>query len=215
MSDISAIVWPAVAIAVLHTAAGVDHTLPFALLARAQSWTLLRLWVVTALCGFAHVAASVALSLLGIAVGSAASQILQIENRRDEVASKLLIGLGLLYAAFGCYRSFRGRTGPLPHDHGDSIAGVKGATALALLLVFVLGPCEFLVAPLMAAHAYGWSAVITVALAFALSTIGTMLALVTMMYVGLSTRRLGFLDRHIHAIGGLTIMASGLAIELF
>ena len=46
---LSLLLGTAVGIAALHTAVGVDHTLPFIALGRAQNWTLRKVLVVTAL----------------------------------------------------------------------------------------------------------------------------------------------------------------------
>ena len=42
-----------------HTLVGVDHSLPFVVLARSQQWSLKKTWAVTGLCGVAHVGSSV------------------------------------------------------------------------------------------------------------------------------------------------------------
>ena len=54
----------AVGIAFIHTLIGIDHSLPFVVLARAQRWTMRRLMAVTALCGLGHVLGSILLRLL-------------------------------------------------------------------------------------------------------------------------------------------------------
>ena len=59
----------AVTIGFLHTLIGVDHTLPFVVLARAQKWSLQRLLVITNLCGLGHVLSSLLLGWVGISLG--------------------------------------------------------------------------------------------------------------------------------------------------
>ena len=53
---------------VTHTALGPDHTLPFVMLARAQSWSRRRTLWVTFVCGLGHVASALLLVAVGFAV---------------------------------------------------------------------------------------------------------------------------------------------------
>jgi len=225
----------AVGIGVVHTAIGVDHSLPFVVLAKAEGWSLKRLWTVTALCGLAHVLSSVLLAGAAIGLGVAADRLLAFERSRGGVAAWMLIAFGMTYGIWALSRTLRGRRHAhghlhpdgLWHDHehghggGHAHAHRRGllSTTLALFLVFILGPCEFLIGPLVAAHRFGWLWVALVGLTFAAATIGTMLALVTLGHWGLAHRALGahrlaFLDRHMHALAGFSIAISGLAIQV-
>lgn len=219
----------AAGVAVFHTVVGVDHSLPFIVLAKAERWPLRRLWAVTALCGVAHVLSSVLLALGAIGLGVAVDSVLGVEERRGSAASWLLIGFGTIYGVWATVRRARGRTHRHAHVHLDGLVHThdhdhrsehvhahphaKAATTLALFLIFVLGPCEFLVAPLMAAHRFGWPWVVATASTFSLATIGTMLAVVTLGHWGLGLRRLEFLESNMHAIAGFTIALSGFAIQ--
>lgn len=85
----------------------------------------------------------------------------------------------------------------------------------ALLIIFVLGPCEALV-PLM----FG-SALLTdpgaawwVAGVFGGATVGTMMLLVWLGHTGLSLRALGKLEPHFNWLAGVAIALSGLAVQL-
>ena len=49
----------AATVGLVHTVMGVDHSLPFVVLARAQRWSLRKLLLVTAACGAAHILSSV------------------------------------------------------------------------------------------------------------------------------------------------------------
>src|SRR5687767_4016969 len=90
----------AAGVAVLHAALGIDHTLPFVLMGRAQGWRLPRLLGITALCGVAHVAASVVLGLAGGALGMTVERLAQIDGTRDRIGAWLLIAFGLTYAVW-------------------------------------------------------------------------------------------------------------------
>jgi nickel/cobalt exporter len=99
----------AASIGFLHTLIGPDHYLPFIVLARARRWSLRKTTLVTVACGVGHVASSVLLGSLGIALGLAVSRLETIESRRGEIAAWLLIGLGLAYAVWGLHRALRHR----------------------------------------------------------------------------------------------------------
>ena len=77
----------AVSIGFIHTLIGVDHTLPFVVMGRAQSWRLRRTLAVTCLCGLGHVLSSVLLGSLGIGLGVALSRMEWLESSRGELAS--------------------------------------------------------------------------------------------------------------------------------
>ena len=115
-------------LAIVHTLLGVDHSLPFVALGRARGWTLARTLLVTAVCGAGHVASSVAIGALGVALGIATDALLWLESARGELAAALLIGFGLAYAAWAVWSRLRGRSGAHLHAGMDAVrAGAAGA----------------------------------------------------------------------------------------
>jgi nickel/cobalt exporter len=204
----------AASLAIVHTLIGIDHSLPLAALGRARGWALGRTLLVTGVCGAGHVASSVVIGAAGVGLGVATDSLLQIESARGELAAALLIGFGLAYTAWAVWsprRGHRGR-GAATHPNGD----IRGVTAWALFVVFVLGPCEPLI-PLMAVPglAGDWLAVTAVAAVFGLLTIGVMLAAVAAAWYGIGWIgrpgvHLG--DRLAHATTGLVVAASGAAV---
>jgi nickel/cobalt transporter (NicO) family protein len=223
----------AVGIGFFHTLIGVDHSLPFVVLGRAQGWSVKKLLAITALCGTGHVLSSVLLGFVGIGFGVAVGRLEWIEGRRGEISAWLLIGFGLAYAAWAIWRSLRNRLHHHVHFHADRAAhehqhshggehlhphGLdrRALTVWALFVVFVLGPCEPLIPLLMVpAMAYHWSGVALVAAAFGITTIATMLAVVMVGYLGFRPSFFGFLEKHVHAVAGLMIAFSGIAIKAF
>ncbi len=220
----------------VHTLVGVDHSLPFVVIARAQGWSLRRLLLITGACGLGHVLSSVVIGIVGIGLGVALRQVQWVEETRGGLAANLLIGFGLAYMVWGVYRGLRGKrhrhlhthANGTQHDHdhshlGDHLHVHEGArrgrgkalTVFALVVVFVLGPCEVLI-PLLIVPAFehSWWVVAAVVAVFAAATIGTMLGLVTLGHLGLRWRGLDSLDRYMHALAGGAIAASGLAIQL-
>ena len=218
----------------VHTLIGVDHTLPFVVLGRAEGWTLRRLLWITGLCGLGHVLSSVVIGLGGIALGLALRQLEWFEQTRGGLAAYALIGFGLAYMVWGIYQGWRGKRhrhvhihpDGVQHDHDHAHHGehshvhpegrrARGVTVLALAVVFLLGPCEVLI-PLLIVPAFEhtWWVLGGVVVVFGAATIGTMLTVVTLGHLGLRHRRFDALDRYMHALAGGAIVASGLAIQL-
>ncbi len=217
----------AVGIALIHTLIGVDHTLPFVVLGKAQGWSLRRTLGLTALCGLGHVLSSVLLGIVGIGLGVALLRLEWLESFRGTLAAWLLISFGLLYAAWAMARKRRRqrdthRHGSVVHTHHQSgeshvhpSLNGKVLTGWSLFVIFVLGPCEPLIPLLMApAVSHGSAAVALVATVFGGVTIGTMLLLVAGGYYGIRLRRLSWVEHHSHVVAGLSIASAGAAIML-
>ena len=218
----------AASLAIVHTLIGIDHSLPLAALGRARGWALRRTLLVTGVCGAGHVASSVVIGAAGVGLGVATDSLLRIESVRGELAAALLLGFGLSYTAWALWSRRRGRqgggtppgraarAGDEPDAGGGRPGDIRGATAWALFVVFVLGPCEPLI-PLMVVPglAGDWLAVAAVAAVFGLLTIAVMLAAVTAAWhgigwIGHSARHRG--ERLAHAAAGLVVTASGAAV---
>ena len=214
-------------LAVVHTLLGVDHSLPFVALGRARGWTLQRTLLVTAVCGAGHVASSVAIGALGVALGIATDALLWIESARSELAAALLIGFGLAYAAWALWRRLPGRDGAHLHTAGAdggmergaaaataaATAGAARITPWALFIVFVLGPCEPLI-PLMVVPgmAGDWLTVAAVVGVFGLLTVAVMLLAVAAAYSGVGLLAGTRISRHADVAAGLVVAASGAAV---
>ena len=87
-------------------------------------------------------------------------------------------------------------------------------TPWVLFTIFVLGPCEPLIPILMyPAARSSVPGMLLVTLTFAAVTLATMAAVVALLSRGYHALSLGKLERYSHAIAGLTIALSGLAIQ--
>lgn len=202
---LSALLIAAASIAFTHTLVGVDHYLPFVVLNRSQQWSLKKTLTMTAVSGVGHVVGSVLLGMIGIALGVALKRLEWVESVRGGLASWGLIAFGLVYAAWALTRR-------QAHHHQTPTSSF---TFWSVFLVFVLGPCEPLIPLLMfPASQGGWGEVALVTATFAVITIGTMLAMVTIGVWGLGVPKLGFVEKHAHAFAGLAIATSGLAIQV-
>lgn len=227
----------AATIGVTHTLLGPDHYIPFIAMARAGEWRLGRTLGLTVACGVGHVAGSVILGALGIALGWAVGGLAWVEGLRGEVAGWLLLGFGVAYTAWGVRRALRNRPHSHWHAHGDGTvhhhehrhhgghahvheagAGTSQArrmTPWVLFTVFVFGPCEPLIPILMVPAAQGsWWGVAFVTSLFGLATVATMVAVVTVGYLGMARLALGPMERYAHALAGLALVACGAAIQL-
>ena len=220
----------------VHTLAGPDHYLPFVMMSRARGWRWPRTALITFLCGLGHVLGSVVLGAIGIAAGIAISQLESLESARGDVAAWLMIAFGLIYAAWGIRRLGRGKKhthvhlhkdGALhSHDHDHSHDGehmhvhdedpkTRSITPWVLFTIFVFGPCEVLIPLLMFPAANeSVSGLVLVTAVFGFTTIGTMLVMVLALGYGLRFVHLGWLERHVHTLAGLTIALCGALILL-
>lgn len=228
MDALTVLVGSAVSIGFLHTLIGVDHSLPFVVIGRAQGWSLRKTLGLTVLCGVGHVLSSVALGTLGIGLGMAVTRMEWVESWRGEIAAWILVLFGLAYAGWSLARGRRRQQAA--HAHGEQVhshehsdgephrhegPSPRALTAWSLFIIFVLGPCEPLIPLLMVpALSFGAWTVVPVAGAFAVTTIGTMALVVAVGYHGIRLPLFRHLEAHAHTLAGLAIAASGLAIQL-
>lgn len=109
----------AASVAIVHTVLGPDHYLPFVAMSRAGGWSRQKTIVITVLCGLGHVLSSVALGLVGIALGVAAFKLEWIEKFRGDLAGWLLLAFGLVYFLWGVRRAIRNHPHSHFHAHAD------------------------------------------------------------------------------------------------
>lgn len=208
----------------VHTALGLDHSLPFIALAHARGWTLGRTLAITVACGTLHVLSSVLIAGIGLALGSAGQELLALEETRGAWAAWLLVGLGFAYAAVALWRS-RAPTlaaGGTLAEHGRELQALPSRRLMpALFLIFALGPCEALLPLLMASGmTLDIQQGVLIAAVFSVATVATMLGLVSAGFLGAArlSKHLGTwtprLRQHAHTLAGVTLLASGLGIRL-
>lgn len=232
----------AVSIALIHTLAGPDHYLPFVAMARAGRWSLRKTLRVTFFCGVGHVGSSVALGLVGVALGIGVEKLEWIESARGEWAAWLLIAFGMTYLTWGIWRAVRNKPHSHFHVHEDgtlhSHSHVHSAdhahlhesgngvappeiepvlparwSPMTLFIVFAFGPCEPLIPLIMyPAARHNLGGLVLVTALFAVATIGTMLTLVGCMTMGATRFRWDGMERFSHAMAGGIVTACGVAI---
>jgi ABC-type nickel/cobalt efflux system permease component RcnA len=233
-SEVAVLLLTAASLGFLHTLLGPDHYVPFAVMATARKWTLRRTISVTLLCGVGHIAGSVVLGIVGIAMGFGLASLEQIQSFRGTFAAWALVAFGLMYFAWGLRRAFRNQAHTHVHfhskrkmhqhrhsHHGEhahvhEVAGMAKLTPWALFVIFVLGPCEALIPLLMfPAAKHSFAEVLMVVLVFGAVTIVTMVGAVIATTKGLSFIPLDRFSRFNHALAGMGIGMCGLAIILF
>ena len=227
--EIALLTLSAAVIAFIHTVLGPDHYLPFIAMAKAREWDLQRTIRVTLACGIGHLAGSVILGLVGIALGTQLSSLEWLERVRGGLAAWLLIGFGLMYMAWGLRLAYRNR----PHNHWHVHAGSvhqhehnhrgnhahvhesakRSLAPWIIFVIFILGPCEPLIPLLMyPAAKESLLGVLLVTTVFGLVTVATMTTIVAIAYLGVSTINLNRFERFSHAAAGGTILICGLAV---
>jgi sulfite exporter TauE/SafE len=223
--ELTILTFNAMAVAFIHTVIGPDHYLPFIVMSKARNWSFAKTTWITLACGIGHVASSVVLGLAGYAVGASLRRLEWIESFRGELAAWALIIFGALYAAWGLWQMKRKGPDGHTHDHllhlhshnhiHDPKTGAEiSLTPWILFAIFVFGPCEPLI-PLFIypAATNGWAGAWLVSIAFAVVTIGSMLALVLAGRYGLNWLPVGRLARYNHVLAGSTIAIAGCTIQ--
>ncbi|OGC88552.1 MAG: hypothetical protein A2142_00640 [candidate division Zixibacteria bacterium RBG_16_48_11] len=228
-SELTVLTTAAASIGFVHSILGPDHYLPFVVMAKARNWNLGKTTLITTLCGIGHVLSSVLIGLAGIALGLALANLETIETIRGEIAAWGLIAFGLLYGVWGLRRAYRNRPHQHWHAHEDLAHTHKHThqeehlhlhessgrlTPWVLFIIFAFGPCESLIPLLMyPAAQHSLSGTLWVATVFGIATIGTMLVTVLSLSLGIKKVSLGPLERFSHALAGIAIAISGMAIK--
>jgi sulfite exporter TauE/SafE len=222
----------AASIGLLHTLLGPDHYLPFIVMARARGWSTVKTAWITVLCGIGHIAGSILLGTIGIALGIGVTRLESFEAVRGGLAAWLLIAFGLVYFAWGIRRAIKNRphvhnhvhaggmehthshTHTNEHAHAHEKEGKAGITPWVLFTIFVLGPCEPLIPLLMYPAAKSSTmGVVLVAGIFGGVTVATMLGVVLLSTAGINLLPFRRVERYSHALAGGAVFLCGAAIQ--
>ncbi len=231
-AELNALIITAASIGFFHTLLGPDHYLPFIMMSWARKWSLAKTSLITVLCGFGHIASSVVLGFVGVAMGVALKKLNFIESFRGNIAAWLLIAFGLAYLVWGLRRAWRNKPHEHSHEHADELSHAHSHThnhhhahvhdskspqsiaPWALFVIFVFGPCEPLIPILMyPAAKNSIFGLVVVTCVFGAVTIGTMLTAVLLSLAGVNFVPLRRLQRFSHVIAGAAILLCGLAIQ--
>jgi hypothetical protein len=199
----------AVSVGSLHSLAP-DHWAPFAAVARARGWTAGRTLRVTLLCGFGHVTVSALLGLAGLFFGL--RMIESFGKRMEAAGGFLLIVFGIAYAVWGLRRAAGRKLHGHAHAHYDHVHEPSRATAWTLFLLFSADPCVAVLPILVAAAPLGAPTAAGIVLAYEVSTLAAMSALVLPARAGAAALRWRWLDRYADAAAGGSIALVGLVV---
>lgn len=231
--DIYLLTLTAASISFIHTIAGPDHYIPFIVMAKARDWSIAKTSWITFLCGLGHIASSVVLGLVGVALGIAVSSLDGLESFRGSVAGWALTSFGLVYLVWGIRRAIKNKPHTHVHFHEDGISHEhshghsqehahphehspkSSLTPWILFTIFLFGPCEPLIPIVMyPAAQHSMSGLIIVTTVFGAVTIATMLGIVLVSIFGINLLPIGKMERYTHAMAGGSIFLCGLAIQL-
>jgi hypothetical protein len=241
MTSASLLVATVAAVGVLHTMVP-DHWAPVAVVARSQGWSRLQTARAAALAGAGHVTSTLLLGLLAWSAGMlAAAHYASLVNR---ISAFALIAFGLWIAYAGWREAVASRDNELHghahrHRHSDGIEHVhwhqhdertwhvaNGGTITmhehahsisrraALLLILGSSPMVEGLPAFFAASSHGGALVGTMAVVFAVSTIGTYVVLSTAALGGFERLALGKLERYGEALSGAVVACVGV-VALF
>lgn len=100
------------------------------------------------------------------------------------------------------------------HVHVHNESNEKKITPWLLFIIFIFGPCEILIPLLMFPAAQNhFGILVAVTLAFAITTIGTMLFLVAFGLKGIRLIHFNSFEKYSHALAGAMILMCGIAIR--
>jgi hypothetical protein len=239
MTDINILLFGAAGAGFLHALAP-DHYLPFIVLSKARKWSIGRTLFTTFYCGLGHVASSIIIASIGVALGYGVSHIevagLEewsggVDAVRGKYSKWLFLAFGFVYLVWGIYSAIKNKPHTHFHSHGDGEAHVHAdghtphtdhtrqstqrLTRWVLFIIFVLGPCEallpFVIIP-ASQYGFDFTGIMLVALLFSTITILTMCATVTIGYYGFKILPTAKIERFMHAIAGAVIFLSGFVI---
>lgn len=229
--EIALLTFSAAAIAFVHTLLGPDHYLPFVAIAKARGWSVSKTLRITLFCGIGHLAGSVVLGLIGVAMGTSLSSLEWLEAVRGNLAAWLLIGFGLAYTVWGLRQAWRSRPHTHWHQHEGNVHchehrhhqahahihenSASPLTTWVIFIIFILGPCEPLIPLLMyPAARESLVGVVMVTAVFGVVTVLTMLAAVWVAAKGLEAVAFKRYERFSHAIAGFAVLICGLSIVI-
>ena len=228
MSELGILLTTAVSIAFIHTLIGIDHYVPFITLSQANKWSMKKTMLIVLLCGLGHVAGSVLIGFIGIALSKAVSMLVDIEDIRGDIATYFLIAFGLAYTIYGIRQAVKNKSHTHKTPEGQTIMHVHSGethnhehvnskksinTFWGLFIFLVLGPCEPLIPIIMyPAATLNIFVLITVTLSFAICTIATMLVMTFLGVKGIQLLKLEKLNRYVHLMAGSAILICGISV---
>lgn len=210
-----------------------DHWLPFVLVGRARRWSVRTTAMVAGLSALIHVALSIALGLITLAIGLAAAEV--IGETLEKAGGVLLVVFGLVYAAWSwrkgghfhpggklfhshehdaaCAGEEGDRNPEHLHYHADEglIRGQVGWSALGLAFIVGVNPCVLVLPIMLASASKGATAFWLVVVAYVVPTVILMVGLSAIGVAGGRRLPVPGAARYMELASGLLIAALGAA----
>ena len=198
------------ATAFLHAALP-THWLPFALVGRAQRWSLDRLMAAVVAAGLAHVAVTATVGGMIVVAGLALDQ--WIAGLLPHLSAILLFVFGGFYLVRSLVRRPQVADGPPLDASGPAVS--HAAAFWALVATMAVSPGEVLL-PFYLNQAQGGVAVLAaLTVEFAIGTVLGMAVFTLLARAGWSVLRLERWARYEGAVLGLALIAIGLLVVLY
>ena len=212
ISETFLIAGSAASVGFIHTILGPDHYLPLVAMAKTNGWSGPKTATYTLFCGLSHVLGTILVGSLVFLLGLAFFNMDTVQSFRGNFAGWFLLLFGAIYFAWGtrwAMRNSRLKQKPI------QINTISRCAPFALLIFFILGPCEPLI-PLMSLGTGNTEVLssILVLLAFCGTTVLTMLLCVMFFYYGISRFSLFMkFEDYMHAVTGMILFLCGSAIQ--
>jgi len=213
--------------AFFHTLFGPDHYVPFAVLAKAKKWSIMKTTWITTLCGIAHVGSSFLLAMIVLFLGVNLGRFQIFQSYHGNISAIALTAFGIIYFLWGIRHAFRSKQHNHYHYHLDEshshihnhkgdhlhLPEKKDLSLWIFFIIFIFGPCEPLIPLLLyVGSKYSFLSFVFTASIFSIITIASMLALIIAILLGLQQIPFKKFDKYSHAIAGATIALCGFAI---
>lgn len=213
----------------LHICTGPDHYLPFIALSKLRNWGVGKTIFWTALCGIGHIASSVIISGIVMALGWGFSKVAWLNNFRGNIAGWALLLLGVAYTVWGLWQmklnkahkhfeaAENGDLYVFEHKHGQAIVPKQKhlVTPWVMFVIFALAPNEPMI-PLLSVLGIGsdvW-AVVGFLTVYVVATIATILLMVLLGFYGLALFKTTWLEKYVQPISGITLLLCGVMMLL-
>ena len=179
------------------------HWLPFVLVGREQKWSAGKTLGVTALAGLGHVAFTVLIGAVVVAIGLVAAP--RLEAWFQWIVAAVLVALGIFYLTREA------------HQHPDKPRRYLSdrAAIAGLVLLLTLSPCEAFIGVYMTAIGHGWLGFALLSLVLIAATGAAMMLFTGLMLAGTRFVKLDALQAKESTILGLALIAMAIAVIIF
>jgi nickel/cobalt transporter (NicO) family protein len=194
-----------------------DHWVPLAVLGRTRRYPLARVAKLSGLAGVAHVAVSLLLGAVIIAIGLQLRS--TVQSAQDTIVGGLLLATGIAFAALELAGRGHGRSHEHArsdehghnHDHDDHVNSPRRRGLAGFMVSFgaAASPDLTILPVFLAATTAGTATAIGSLLAFAAVTIATIVGLTLLATLGGYQLRGRWLDRWGNAVTAATLIVIG------